>query len=73
MSENTNRCPHCGGQLVVEYIGSYGDVFMLGKNGEPNKKRIKRFIYEHYGEDGKMVYCWNCRKMPDEEAEDEDE
>lgn len=48
MNESTNRCPHCGGQLVVEYIGSYGD-------------------------DNKMIYCWNCRKMPEDTAEEDND
>ena len=61
----TNKCPYCGGKLVIECVGCYGDVFMLKKNGEPSKKRIKRFIYEHYGMDNAMIYCWNCRKMPE--------
>ena len=71
MNENTNRCPHCGGKLVVEYIGSYGDVYVLGGNGKPCKKRIKRFIYDHHGDGNKMIYCWDCRKMPEDTAEEE--
>ena len=32
---------------------------------------IKIIIYEHYGEDDKMIYCWNCRKMPEPYTEEE--
>lgn len=68
----TNRCPYCGGQIVVEYIGTYGDVYVVGKNGKPRNKRIRRFIYEHYGEEDKIVYCWDCRKLLEEKSNAED-
>lgn len=56
-----NKCPDCGGQIVAEYIGSYGDVYIIGKNGVPLKRRLKRFIYESNG-DKPMIYCINCGK-----------
>lgn len=57
------KCEYCGGLMVIEYLGSYGNAYRLKKNGEPSKKRIKRFIYE---EDGSysMIYCLNCRREP---------
>ena len=58
---NVNKCPDCGGQIVAEYIGSYGDVYIIGKNGVPHKRRLKRFIYESNG-DKPMIYCFNCGK-----------
>ena len=58
MSEK-NKCPKCGGRLVAEYIGSYGDVYVLKKNGKPYKRKMKRFIYENDGQEP-MVYCLDC-------------
>ena len=54
-----NICPKCGGRLVAECIGSYGDVYPLNKKGEPRKRRLKRNIYEHDGDDP-MIYCMDC-------------
>ena len=56
------KCPYCGGRVVIEYLGSYGNVYPLKKNGEPGKKRIRRFLYEESG-DVPLIYCWDCRKM----------
>ena len=53
---------------MKEYFGSYGDVYYLKENGEPTKKRLKRYIYEHGGEDDTMVYCLACGRSQDEEA-----
>lgn len=60
-SLNRGICPECGGQLVAEFIGNYGDVYPLGKNGKPLKKRLRRHIYEHDGEPP-MVYCKDCAR-----------
>ena len=62
-----NICRFCGGRLVKEYIGNYGDVYYLKENGEPTKKRLKRYIYEHGGEDEAMIYCLACGRTQDEE------
>lgn len=59
MIEIKNKCPKCGGRLVAEYIGSYGDVFLLNSKGEPYKYRLKRHIYEHDG-CPPMIYCIDC-------------
>lgn len=56
------RCPYCGGRVVIEYLGSYGNVYPLKKNGEPGTKRIRRFLYEE-SRDAPLIYCWDCRKM----------
>ena len=60
MIKSKNKCQKCGGRLVAEYIGSYGDVFLLNSKGEPCKSRLKRHIYEHDGE-LPMIYCNDCR------------
>jgi len=57
-----NICPYCGGQLVMEFIGSYGSVYNLKKDGEPSKKRRKRILYDESNGDF-LIYCWNCKKM----------
>ena len=59
MAETKNKCPRCGGRLVAEYIGNYGDVYFLNSKGEPYKDRLKRHIYEHDGEPP-MIYCKDC-------------
>lgn len=43
----------------MEYIGSYGDVFPMRKDGEPGKRRIRRHIYESDGGEP-MIYCSKC-------------
>ena len=59
MNDKKNICLECGGRLVAEYIGNYGDVFFLNTKGEPYKGRLKRCIYEHDGEPP-MIYCIDC-------------
>ena len=51
--------------MVIEFIGSYGAVYKLKKNGEPSKRRIRRVLYEESGDDT-MIYCWNCGRQKDE-------
>lgn len=33
INQGNNKCPICGGRLVAEFIGSYGDVYLLNKQG----------------------------------------
>ena len=58
MKEVKNICPECGGKLLIEAVGNYGDVFRMKKNGEMSRKRIRRHIYETSGDF--MVYCEDC-------------
>ena len=52
-------CPICRGQLTYETIGSYGDLYRVGKTtGKPAKKRFSRQHYECC--DGEMLYCLEC-------------
>lgn len=60
------KCPLCGGLMVIEYIGSYGNVYPLKKNGDPGKKRMRRIIYEEDGMESTMIYCWNCKRMKED-------
>lgn len=53
-----NICKHCGGSLVIEYFGEYGDIYKLKKNGEECKKRLKRVVYG--SNDENMIYCIKC-------------
>jgi len=57
--EKMSKCPVCGGRVVAEYIGSYGDVYLIGKNGQPRKRRMKRYVYETDGNEP-MIYCKDC-------------
>ena len=58
-----NICPDCGGKLLIEAIGSYGDVYRMKSDGKISKKRIRRFIYEGSGE--YLIYCENCKNIFD--------
>ncbi len=50
-------CLDCGASLVVEYIGSYGTVYRLRRDGTVGA-RMKSIKYEHSGD--YMVYCPKC-------------
>lgn len=50
-------CPKCGGDLVIEYIGNYGTIYRINKNGTIGR-REKRIMYESGGD--YMVYCKMC-------------
>lgn len=54
-----NRCKYCGGKLVIEFIGNYGSVYELKKDGEPSKRRKRRILYDESNGDY-MIYCWDC-------------
>ena len=54
MENDKNICPVCGGKLLIEAVGNYGDVYRMKKNGKMSKTRLRRFIYENSGE--YMVY-----------------
>lgn len=63
MKNPKNKCKYCGGQLVIEYIGSYGLIYPMKSNGEPYKNPVKKIIYELHGEDTCMIYCSTCKKL----------
>ncbi len=67
-----NKCRFCGGPLVIEYVGSYGTVYLLKKDGTPRKKKMKTFMYEQNSGDEAMVYCWDCRRMATDNADTDD-
>ena len=53
------KCPKCGGSLIFEAIGLYGDCFKVNKRtGKVCEKRYKRYHYEH---EDYMLYCLSCR------------
>lgn len=52
--------------MVIEFLGSYGNVYPLKKNGEPGKRRIRRFLYEESG-DYPLIYCLDCRRIRDDQ------
>ena len=58
-----NICPKCGGKLLIEAVGNYGDVYRMKKNGEMSKVRVRRFIYECSGD--YMIYCEDCGNTVD--------
>ena len=63
MARAKNICQHCGGKLLIEAIGSYGDVYRMLQNGEVSRRRIKRYTYEHSGD--YMIYCEKCGNSVD--------
>ena len=57
MSDKNCICPKCGGNLVIEYIGNYGIIYNINKNGSIGRRK-KRIMYESSGD--YMVYCESC-------------
>ena len=57
-----NKCKFCGGKLVIEFIGNYGSVYAMKKNGKPSKRRIKRILYAE-SSDAQMIYCKDCGQL----------
>lgn len=55
-------CPKCGCDLVIEYIGNYGTIYRINKNGTIGR-REKRMLYELNGD--YMVYCKSCGECYD--------
>lgn len=64
-----STCKHCGGRMAIEYFGQYGDTFMINKDGSVGKKRIRRTMYEHLGEDDSLLFCEQCGKVVDPKDE----
>lgn len=50
-------CPKCGGNLVYEAIGSYGQLYHVCKNGKIGRQ-LKVIKYEGSGD--AMLYCLDC-------------
>lgn len=63
MKEARNICPKCGGRLLIEAIGNYGDVYRMKADGEMSKVRLRRTIYA--GTDSYLIYCEDCRETFD--------
>lgn len=51
-------CPKCGNSLVIEYVGSYGTIYAIRRDGKVGR-RLKSVKYDQSG-DGYMVYCSVC-------------
>lgn len=58
-----NVCEFCGGQLVIEYLGSYGYVYELTRTGKPYKTRDRKIVYP-VSKDEYMIYCRDCHRTP---------
>ena len=58
MKSPKNICPNCGGKLIIEVIGNYGDIYHMKADGEIPKRRIRRVVYE--GADQYLIYCERC-------------
>ena len=58
MNTARNICPKCGGKLLIEAIGNYGDIYRMRADGEMSKRRIKRVIYGGTGD--YIIYCEQC-------------
>lgn len=59
------KCPVCGGHIVKEYYGDYGEIHRINKDGSTSK-RSKVQIYETHGEDDRIIYCEDCGKILEE-------
>ena len=53
------KCKYCGGHIVIEYFGDYGEVHRINKDGTVSK-RYKNIIYETHGRDDSIMYCEDC-------------
>lgn len=60
-----NVCEFCGGQLVIEYLGSYGYVYELTRTGRPYKERDRKIVYP-LTKTEYTIYCKECGKEPDD-------
>lgn len=58
-----NKCEYCGGPLVVEFAGEYGEVYKIKKSGLVSSRRIRKIEYET-DPDNYMIYCYRCREVP---------
>lgn len=65
-------CPFCGGRIVAEFSGNYGDAFYINKNGTVSRRRARRFMYE-LDNDSPQVYCMDCRRDPADYSEEEED
>ena len=59
---NKGVCSKCNHNLVVEYVGNYGTIYYLRKDGSEGHK-IKSIKYEFSG--NYFVYCPNCGESYD--------
>lgn len=66
-----NTCKKCGGKLLIEEFGQFGDIYRMKRNGDASKRRIKRKIYGDTGE--AIVYCEACGKPAEYYSEDGDD
>ena len=55
---NSCACSKCGNNLVIEYIGNYGTIYSIRRDGTIGR-RIKSVKYG-VSSDGYMVYCPSC-------------
>lgn len=62
-------CPKCGSSLVIEYIGNYGTIYAIRRDGKIGR-RMKSIKYEQ-STDGYMVYCPSCGEEYDGRLTDE--
>lgn len=54
------KCKKCGGQMVIEYFGSCGEIHKINKDGTESK-RAKKMIYDF--DDEGIVYCRDCHEV----------
>jgi len=50
-------CPQCGGSLLVEYTGTYGEIYYLRQDGMKGRK-LRSVKYPRH--DDCEVYCCVC-------------
>lgn len=50
-------CKKCGGNLEIEYIGNFGTIYHLRRDGTVGR-RLRSIKYETSGD--YMVYCQSC-------------
>lgn len=58
INEKACVCPLCGGALAAEFIGQYGDVYKISKDGNIGKRKMSRNIYDKKKKP--RIFCLDC-------------
>lgn len=59
------RCEKCGGRLIYESMGTFGDLYLMRNEGYIFNQRLKRKHYEHFDRETDLVYCEKCHTQYD--------
>lgn len=66
MWEKANKCPQCGGKMVLCEHFTVTHHYHIKRDGQPSK-RYRRESHERTNPDRITVFCENCRAFWDED------